>query len=155
MSPFPVSGAGHGDTMDLKSLLRVKIDFATSQLVFPHIIEVVLAVLFVVVVAVRWRSIAAAVTRGPVWPVGIDTVRFFGTLFGTIIYFMAMPAIGDRFPNTGLGFYLASIPYIFAMSMLYLHDWRARPVIYAAINAVIAPTVVWYVLANIFNISLP
>lgn len=141
--------------MDLNSLLKVKIDFATSQLVFPHIIEAILAILLVIVIAVRWRRIAAAVAGGPPWPIGIDNLRFFGTIFATIGYFLAMPAIGNHFPNTGLGFLCGSIPYLLLMSLLYLHDWRPRPIIYAAANALIAPTLIWYVLGNVFNISLP
>jgi hypothetical protein len=140
--------------MNLHSLLQVKINFATSQNVFPHIIEVVLAILFVMVIATRWRRILAAV-GGPPWPIGIDQIRFFGTLALTIIYFLAMPVVGDQFPNTGLGFYFASIPYILAIGLLYLHNWTRRTIIYVVLNAVIAPTIVWYVLANLFNISLP
>jgi hypothetical protein len=141
--------------MDIASLLKVKIDFATSHVIFPHIIEAILAILLVVILAVRWPRIVAAVGSGPVWPLGIDKLRFFGTIAITVVYFLAMPAIGDRFPNTGLGFYFASIPYVLAISVLYLHDWRPRPLAYALANAVIAPTIVWYVLANVFNISLP
>ncbi len=140
--------------MDLHSLLQVKIDFATSQNVFPHIIEVVLAILLVIVVATRWRKIVATVS-GPPWPIGIDQVRFFGTLVLTLIYFLAMPVIGNQFPNTGLGFYFASIPYVLAIGLLYVHNRTRRKLIYVVLNAVIAPTFVWYVFSNLFNISLP
>jgi hypothetical protein len=140
--------------MDLHSLLQVKIDFATSQNVFPHIMEVVLAILLVIVVATRWQRIVAAVS-GPPWPIGIDQLRFFGTLVLTIVYFLAMPVVGDQFPNTGLGFYFVSIPYVLAIGLLYVHNWRRRTIIFVVLNAVIAPTFVWFVFSNLFNISLP
>lgn len=141
--------------MNFQSLLKVKVDFATSHLIFPHIIEVILALLLIAIVMVRWRQIAAAVSGGPIWPLGIDHARFFGTIAGTIVYFLAMPEVGDQFPNTGLGFLFCSIPYVLGLSLLYLRDRISRHLIYAALNAVIAPTIVWYVMSNLFNISLP
>lgn len=141
--------------MDTKSLLSVKVDFATSHLFFPHIIEGILAILLVIIFATRWRTIQAALSKGPIWPFGIDQYRFFGTVICTVIYFVTMPLIGYQFPNTGLGFLFASIPYVFLIGVLYLHDRHPRQLVYAAINAVIAPTIVWYLLSNVFNISLP
>lgn len=141
--------------MDTQSLLSVKINFATSQNFFPHIIEGILAILLVVIFATRWRAIHAALSKGPLWPLGIDQYRFFGTVICTVIYFVAMPFIGYQFPNTGLGFLFASIPYVFLIGILYLHSPRPRQLVYAAINAVVAPTIVWYLLSNVFNISLP
>jgi hypothetical protein len=141
--------------MDLHALFKVKIDFASSHMVFPHVIEAILAVLLVLIVATRWRRIAVAVTSGPVWPIGIDKVRFFGTLVLTTAYFLAMPVVGDLRPNTGIGFLLASIPYMMAISVLYLHDRRPRQLVHALLSALIGPSIVWLVLSRLFNITLP
>ena len=141
--------------MSQDSLLGVSINFDTSHTVFPTIIAVILGILFVAILVTRGKTMLAAVGNGPWWPVGIDHMRFFGTIAGTVVYFLAMPAVGDLFPNTGLGFYLCSIPYLFGMSVLYLHERGRRQLLIAGLNAIIAPSLVWYILSELFNISLP
>jgi len=141
--------------MSFDSPFHVTIDFDTSHLIFPTIIAVVLGILFIAILITRGRTMFASVTNAPYWPTGIDHMRFFGTLVLTVAYFLAMPAVGDFFPNTGLGFYLCSIPFLFALSTLYLHQRNRRTLLIAGANALIAPTAVWYLLSEIFNISLP
>ncbi|WP_404420564.1 tripartite tricarboxylate transporter TctB family protein [Thalassospira australica] len=141
--------------MSFENLLKVTVDFDTSHIIFPTIIAVILGILFLAILVTRGRTIFASIGSGPWWPVGIDHLRFFGTIAGTVLYFLAMPAVGDIYPNTGLGFYLCSIPYLFAMSVLYLHERGRKQLIIAGLNAVIAPSLVWYILSELFNISLP
>ncbi|WP_430474666.1 tripartite tricarboxylate transporter TctB family protein [Thalassospira lucentensis] len=141
--------------MSFDSPFHVTIDFSTSHTIFPTIIAVILGILFISILITRGRTMLATVTNGAWWPAGIDHKRFFGTLVLTVIYFMAMPSVGDIFPNTGLGFYLCSIPYLFALSTLFLHERSRRTLTIAAANAIIAPSVVWYILSELFNISLP
>lgn len=66
-----------------------------------------------------------------------------------------MEYVGAFFPNTRLGFLLASIPYMFALSWLFLHHRDRKHFLFTGINAVVAPVVAWYVLAKLFNITLP
>ncbi|WP_158259859.1 tripartite tricarboxylate transporter TctB family protein [Phyllobacterium phragmitis] len=141
--------------MNLASFPNVSIDFATSHLVFPMLVSILLGLLLVAILATRWRTIWGAFTTGPYWPAGIDQLRFFGTIALTVLYFLAMPQIGDLFPNEGYGFLIASIPFLFLMSLLYLHRRSRRQIVIAAINAAIAPTVVWYLLSTVFNLTLP
>ena len=141
--------------MSFESPFHVTIDFNTSHMIFPTIIAVILGILFVSILITRGSTILATVSNGNWWPAGIDHKRFFGTIALTVIYFMAMPAVGDIFPNTGLGFYLCSIPYLFALSTLYLHERSRRTLMIAGANALIAPSLVWYILSELFNISLP
>ncbi|MEF2072911.1 tripartite tricarboxylate transporter TctB family protein [Consotaella aegiceratis] len=141
--------------MSEQSLFHVTVDFDTSHLIFPTIIGTILAILLVVVLVTRARTIAQTLPSIPRRAMAIDHVRFFGTLGITIVYFLAMPEVGDLFPNTGLGFYICSIPYIFLLGVLYRHDWSPRSLIGPTVNAVLAPTVVWYLLSELFNISLP
>jgi hypothetical protein len=63
--------------------------------------------------------------------------------------------VGRIFPNTGLGFLFVSIPFIFVLSLLYAHRVDRRKLVAISLNALIAPGVAWYVLAKLFNISLP
>ena len=141
--------------MSLDSLLRVTIDFKTSHLLFPIIIGTLLAVLFLAILATQWRSIGATLATRPAWPAGIDQMRFFGTIALTIVYFLTMPPLGDLYPNTGFGFAVCSIPYLFALGALYLHHRGPRQLLAVGLNAVIAPLVVWYLFSELFNISLP
>ena len=41
------------------------------------------------------------------------------------------------------------------MSVLYLQQRDKRHLLIAGLNALIAPSVVWYLLSELFNISLP
>ncbi|MBV17194.1 MULTISPECIES: tripartite tricarboxylate transporter TctB family protein [Thalassospira] len=141
--------------MSFDSPFHVTIDFDTSHMIFPTIIAIILGILFTAILITRGRTMLATITNGPWWPAGIDHMRFFGTLVLTVIYFTAMPSVGDFFPNTGLGFYLCSIPYLFALSTLFLHERTRRTLLIAGANALIAPTIVWYILSELFNISLP
>lgn len=141
--------------MSLETLLSVSIDFDTSHTVFPTIVAIVLGILLAAILATRSRAILATIGSTPWWPAKIDHMRFFGTLAGTVLYFIAMPWVGDFYPNTGLGFYICSIPYLFAMSVLYLNQRDKRHLLIAGLNALIAPSVVWYLLSELFNISLP
>lgn len=141
--------------MNLSSPLSVTVDFKTSHLLFPTLVSVILALLLLAILVTRWRLILAALTTPPYWPSGIDQPRFFGTIAITVIYFMTMPAVGDLFPNQGYGFLFTSMPFILAMSTLYMHERTRRRLIIAALNAVIAPTVVWYLLSTVFNLTLP
>ena len=48
-----------------------------------------------------------------------------------------------------------SIPYMAALSLLYLHERDRTHLIRMGLNAVIAPVVAWFVLAKLFAITLP
>ena len=142
--------------MDLTDLPRVTIDFDRSHVVFPTLVAVLLGLLLVAVLVARRRDVAAALGGGIRVGAGrIDWLRFGGTLLLTIAYFFAMDAIGRALPNRGLGFLFASVPYVAAMSLLYLHGRSARALLIVAANAIIAPLFVWLVLSRLFNITLP
>ena len=80
---------------------------------------------------------------------------FFGTLILTVIYFLLMVPVGDRWPNTGLGFLICSIPFVAAISILYMHDRSPRSLIPVLIVAVAAPTLVWWLSTYVFALTLP
>ncbi|PMR71500.1 tripartite tricarboxylate transporter [Halomonas heilongjiangensis] len=143
----------------LSNLLSISIDFGTSHLFFPTIIHWIMAVLFAIILATKLVPFMAAVKRGeralPIVGEPMDGLRFFGTLALLVVYFYLMAVVGDMFPYTGYGFLFVSIPFVFLMSMMYLHEWTKKAVVIVLINAITAPSLAWFILAKLFNITLP
>lgn len=144
---------------DLSSLFSVSIDFETSHLFFPTIIHWILGILFAIVFITKVSPFLVAVKRGerslPIFGEPMDGFRFFGTLALIVAYFYLMAVVGNLFPYTGYGFLFVSIVFVLLMSLLYMHSWTKKSVIIVVINALVAPTIVWFVLAKLFTITLP
>ncbi|WP_136068742.1 tripartite tricarboxylate transporter TctB family protein [Modicisalibacter radicis] len=141
------------------SLFEVSIAFEESHLFFPRIVSWVLVGLLAIIllsksnrIAPALRRAGQAVTQGSD---GFDRKRFFGTILLIIVYFYMMAVVGDIFPNTGFGFLFVSIPFIFLLSMLYVEHKTRKNILVIAVTAVIAPTLAWYVLSQLFRITLP
>lgn len=136
-------------------LTRVTVDFDTSHLIFPALIAVILAILGVAILITNRREIAGA---GAYWRDvfgRMDRVRFLGTIAVTVLYFSLMVPVGNVWPNTGLGFLICSIPYVFLTGLLFLHHRSFRDVLPVAITAVVAPTLVWWMFTYLFFLTLP
>lgn len=136
-------------------LTRVTIDFETSHLIFPILIGAILALLGLTILITRRHQIAAA---GGYWSDIMDRMdkpRFFGTVVLTVLYFMLMVPVGNIWPNTGLGFLICSIPYVFLTGLLFLHDRGLRDILPVAVTAAIAPTLVWWLFTDLFYLTLP
>lgn len=136
-------------------LTQVTIDFETSHLIFPTIIGGVLALLFLTIVI---RDRARIAGSGAYWRetfAGMDRVRFFGTLVLTLIYFGLMMPVGNIWPNTGIGFLICSVPYVFAVGVLYLHKRGLRDTTPIAIMSVVAPPLAWWLFSYVFFLTLP
>lgn len=141
------------------SPFQVAIDFDTSHLYFPNIMHWVLLVLGISIVVFYGRDIVQTVQG---WVANhrengthVDAVRLFGTLGLVIAYFLLMEWVGQLFPNTGMGFLLVSIPFMLVLSLLYVHDLDRRKFLAILANSVISPVAAWYVLAQLFYITLP
>lgn len=143
----------------LSALPKVKVNFSQSHLLFPTIISTILVLLLLVILVVYGIPCLRAIRRGErTWlgsVKGLDKLRFFGTIVLTIAYFLSMDYVGDFFPNMGYGFLFMSMPFIFLLSLLCVHGLTRRKLLALSLNALIAPAVAWYVLAQLFNISLP
>ena len=134
---------------------RVKVDFATSHLIFPTLIGIILLVLGAAILVTQRRSVLAS---GAMWRetfAKLDKPRFLGGLALTILYFSLMVPVGDFWPNTGMGFLLCSIPFVALSGLLYLHEWTRSSVTALAVVAVAAPLLVWWVFAEVFFLTLP
>lgn len=136
-------------------LTRVTIGFETSHLVFPMLVAAVLGLLGLAIVI---RDRARIAQAGPYWR-GVfgrmDRARFLGAVALTVVYFSAMVPVGDLWPNTGLGFLICSIPFVFATGLLFMHDRQLRHLLPVALTALIAPTLVWWLFTDLFFLTLP
>lgn len=144
---------------DILQLFKIHIDFDQSHLFFPTIVEWVLLVLFAAIVLIYGPGYVRDVRAGrktlPFRGGPFDKLRFFGTLVLTVVYFQSMDVVGGFFPNEGLGFLFMSIPFMLVLSLLYVHGVTRRKLVIIGLNALIAPSIAWYTLENLFNISLP
>jgi len=140
-------------------LFDVHIEFSRSHLVFPAIVGWVLVVLFGAIVVVYGPGLVREFRSGKrslsLAGADFDKFRFVATIALTIAYFQAMDMVGAFFPNEGFGFLIVSIPVTFLFSLLYVHGLTARKLVIIGLNAVILPSLVWYVLKVLFRVSLP
>lgn len=145
--------------MDISDLFKVTIEFDQSHLFFPRIIHWVLLIQFILIAVFVARPYLREVNAGkkqlPFTNGHFDSFRFVGTIVLTVLYFLSMDYVGEFFPNTGLGFLIMSIPYMFLLSLLYVHHRDRRHLVMITINSVSAPIIAWYVLAHLFSITLP
>lgn len=141
------------------SIFQVSVDFATSHMFFPKLVIYfllfLLALIFIIYGIPKLKKIKSGESKLSLSTEHIDKFRLFGSLVLTIAYFMLMEYVGQFWPNTGLGFLFVSIPFIFLLSLLYSHGVTKHKLILIVLNAVLAPSIAWYVLAQLFNISLP
>lgn len=139
----------------MESLTQVTIDFDTSHLVFPRIIAIVVGLLGLMILIRDRARIAQAPQTWRVTFSEMDKPRFFGTIGLTLIYFALMVPVGNIWPNTGMGFLICSVPFVFGIGVLYLHERSLRDLIPVAILAVVAPPLAWWLFYSVFFLTLP
>lgn len=141
------------------SLLSIKINFAQSHIFFPTIVIWTLIILLVLIFIFNGVPYLRALSSGErtlsLSTEHMDKIKLLGTLVLTVAYFMLMEYVGTFFPNMGYGFLLVSMPYILLLSLLYVHDINRKKFVAILLNSIIAPSVAWFVLARLFNITLP
>ena len=143
----------------LSSLFEISIDFKESHMFFPTIVMWVLLLLLTIIFIVYGVPFLLNLKKGKrslsFSAEHIDKLRLFGTILLTIAYFLSMDYVGTFFPNMGLGFLFMSIPFMFLLSLLYVHNLDRRKFLLLCMNSILSPCIAWYVLAKMFNISLP
>ena len=143
----------------LSNLLKFHIDFKESHTFFPTIVMWVMGLLLVAIFFVYGVPYLRSVSKGErkisFSTKNIDIFRLLGTLVLTVVYFLSMDYVGGFFPNTGLGFLFMSVPFMFLLSMLYVHGLNRMKLLIISLNSVIAPSIAWLVLAKMFRITLP
>lgn len=145
--------------MENSSLLAVKINFAESHLFFPTIVAWTLAFLLVLIIIFNGIPYLRSYLNGErtinLSLENVDMLRLPGTLILTVAYFLLMDYVGALFPNMGYGFWFVSIPFIFFISILYVHDINRKKLVAIVLNSILAPSIAWFLLAKLFNITLP
>jgi Ca2+/Na+ antiporter len=140
---------------EMGSLTGVSIDFAMSHLVFPKLIGSILGLLGLAILVTRRQTIAGS---GAMWRETfseMDKPRFFGTLALLVIYFFLMEPVGSLWPNTGLGFLLCSVPFVFLSGVIFMHHRGPRALAVLALISVTIPSLIWWLFAEVFFLTLP
>lgn len=135
------------------------IAFERSHLFFPRMVTALLGVLgFLVVMKnrsgiVKWLGRLAGLEAGE--RSGAKRGILWATVVLTFLYLSAMYLIGRALPNTGLGFLISSIGYLFALSTLLGRPRGTRRLVFTAAHSLLAPALAWFVMVQLFGISLP
>ncbi|MDH2433447.1 tripartite tricarboxylate transporter TctB family protein [Pokkaliibacter sp. MBI-7] len=140
------------------SWFDVSIDFQTSHLVFPRIILILLAVTLLMMLVSNYRTLGARLRNAGLNTAalaGTDWFRLGSTFVLLVGYFVSMYYVGDLYPNEGKGFLFCSIPFMLMLSLVYMHQRTPKAVIGVLINAIVTPLAVWYLLGDVFGVSLP
>ena len=141
------------------SLFQISIDFDQSHLFFPTIIFWLLLILLAAILIVFgipfFRDLRSGKRKPSFFVENFDKLRLFGTLLLSVVYFITMDAVGMQFPSMGYGFLFVSMPFMFILSLLYAHNIDRKKLIVISVNSILAPGIAWYILGNLFNISLP
>lgn len=69
--------------------------------------------------------------------------------------FLSNGCSGQSIPLYRVWFLFVSILFVLLMSLMYMHKWTKKSLIIVVINAVVAPSLVWLILAKLFAITLP
>ncbi|WP_246053781.1 tripartite tricarboxylate transporter TctB family protein [Halomonas halmophila] len=140
-------------------MFEVSVSFEQSHLFFPRIITWALVLMLGVILIKHRNALLPGLKRAGEAVLGkseeFHWTRFFGTLTLTTAYFYLMYVVGGIFPNTGYGFLFMSVPFIFCLSLLYVDQKTWKNLAIIAATAVIAPLLVWFMLAHLFGITLP
>ena len=137
------------------SWTQVTIDFEESHRVFPTIVGTILVLLGLAILIRDRKRIANAPTYWRRTFADMDRPRFFGTLVLTLAYFGLMVPVGNIWPNTGLGFLICSIPFVFAIGVLYLHERTFSTIWPIAVLALISAPLAWWLFSYVFFLTLP
>lgn len=136
----------------------LKINFADSHLFFPKIIITITLVLFIAMVIKglpnRIRQIKSG-NRPKFFEANYDKLKFYGTLILMGSYFKGMEIIGGFLPNTGYGFLISSIIFMFALSFLFVGKASKKQMIVLSLNSILTPALTWFLFGQMFGISLP
>jgi hypothetical protein len=116
----------------------------------------ILAGILFLVYGIRFiRDVASGKRKPSFFVENYDKFRLYGTVVLTIVYFITMDIVGRYYPNRGFGFLFMSIPFMFILSMMYSHEFSRSKIITIAVNSIVAPSLSWYILGKLFNITLP
>lgn len=148
----------------LSKLLSISIDFGTSHLFFPRIVIAFIVFMLIfkgiiqLIKHLKQHDLAESLKKFHFFEPDTDKAKLVGALVLIPLYFFAMDKIGGLFPNMGLGFLIASIPFMMVTSFLFVHNETSRhkkAAITIITTSVLVPLIVWLVFAKLLFITLP
>lgn len=137
-------------------MLNVSIDFESSHLFFPRIVLVCIVFIGAIIVFQEKERIVESLKGFAIGKL-INGGNYKSYIFIVLMsaYILGMQAVSEIFPNTGYAFLILTIPLMFIIPLLIESDITKKKLIYMVINAVLSPIIVWVVLGQLFNITLP
>ena len=137
-------------------MLDVSINFDQSHWFFPKIIIVFLSALLLIIFYKQKAEIINHIRVFSFKKV-YNQNNFKAYLFVILMcfYILGMEMLGETFPNTGYGFLFASIPALLIISLLIENKITAKKLMIISVNSIVSPIVAWFVLGQIFGITLP
>lgn len=141
------------------SSTSLTIDFEHSHLFFPTLMSWLLVLLILLVTCTYGRSISTSLLNciqgnNHTWQT-MHKRSFFGTIFITLSYFILLGQLSEVMPNTGFAFLISSMLFLWSLAWLFSGKKSAKVYVNMTVNAIVTPFIVWFVLAELFQISLP
>ena len=137
-------------------MLDVSINFDQSHWFFPKIIITCLVFLLVIILVKERKTIIKSI-QGFSFKTVLNKDNYKAYLFLALIsvYILGMEALSELFPNTGYAFLIATIPFLFVIPFLIEKEITKRKVIFISINSILSPVMAWFILGQVFSITLP
>ncbi len=134
----------------LKGLLTVELKFSEYHTIFPNIMLTILIFLAVLMLFLnvirRIKERRLREFHFQFFVDNYDKLKFFGTLVLLIAYAFVLESIG---------FLLATILFMFLISLLFIGDIKKKSIFVSLTNSLSTSLIIWYLFGQLFDITLP
>ncbi|WP_160807576.1 tripartite tricarboxylate transporter TctB family protein [Virgibacillus salexigens] len=134
----------------MKGLLTVELKFSEYHTIFPNIM---LTILIFLAVLMLFLNVIRRIKEGRLrefhfqfFVDNYDKLKFFGTLVLLIAYAFVLESIG---------FLLATILFMFLISLLFIGDIKKKSIFVSLTNSLSTSLIIWYLFGQLFDITLP
>lgn len=137
-------------------MLDVSINFEQSHWFFPKIIITCLMSLLVIILVKERQTIIKSI-QGFSFKSVLNQYNYKAYLFLIIIsvYIVGMEMLSEVFPNTGYAFLISTIPFLFVIPFFIEKEITKRKIIFIGLNSILSPVIAWFLLGQLFSITLP
>lgn len=145
---------------NLYHLFDLTIDFKQSHLFFPKLISFLLLCFLILILIVNRNGIKEKLiglfnARHDEYVDKVNKKKMFLSVLLLCAYFFIMPYVGDISPNSGYGFLITTMPFIFLLSLIYIPELKKKELVIITINSLVSPISIWFLMGHVFGISLP
>ncbi|CDQ41285.1 MULTISPECIES: tripartite tricarboxylate transporter TctB family protein [Virgibacillus] len=134
----------------MKGLLTVELKFSEYHTIFPNIMLTILIFLAVLMLFLnvirRIKERRLREFHFQFFVDNYDKLKFFGTLVLLIAYAFVLESIG---------FLLATILFMFLISLLFIGDIKKKSIFVSLTNSLSTSLIIWYLFGQLFDITLP